>query len=76
MGKIENLVEKDTIYKDFICPRCGSFGVDLKRGALSRYADVHICSACGTKEALDDLRGLSFDENTWFICKRGNAVKG
>lgn len=43
----------DTIY----CPRCGRESMDstLYRNALSRYADLYICSDCGTAEAMLDM---------------------
>lgn len=38
------------------CPRCGK--MKLKKGidenALSRRADIYVCSSCGTEEALED----------------------
>lgn len=69
MYNIEVLVNKNDIFKEFICPRCGDFGVDLKRGAISRYADVKICDKCGTDEALRDFAGNPFTDNDWFIMK-------
>lgn len=43
----------------FPCPRCGHDRMDdvIVRNALSRYADVYICSQCGTDEALRDMAG-------------------
>jgi len=36
------------------CPRCGrdTMKKNIHTNALSRHADVHICDACGTEEAL------------------------
>ena len=42
----------------FACPRCGKMAMDAEsvtRNALSRRATVHICDACGTVEALEDM---------------------
>ena len=44
----------------FACPRCGKMAMDAEsvtRNALSRRATVHICDACGTVEALEDMTG-------------------
>lgn len=46
----------------FACPRCGKMAMDAEsvtRNALSRRATVHICDACGTVEALEDMTGGS-----------------
>ncbi len=39
------------------CPRCGRESMDsvLLRNAMSRHADLHICSDCGTAEAMLDM---------------------
>ena len=45
----------------FACPRCGKMAMDAEsvtRNALSRRATVHICDACGTVEALEDMTDL------------------
>ena len=36
------------------CPRCGrdTMKENIHTNALSRYADIYICDACGTEEAL------------------------
>jgi len=36
------------------CPRCGrnTMKKNIHTNALSRYADIYICDACGTEEAL------------------------
>lgn len=41
------------------CPRCGHMTMKHQstRNALSRYADVYICSGCGMDEALRDFSG-------------------
>ena len=40
------------------CPRCGRDAMDavLLHNALSRHADLYICSVCGMDEALLDMR--------------------
>ena len=37
-----------------LCPRCGrnTMKKNIHTNALSRYADIYICDACGTEEAL------------------------
>lgn len=38
------------------CPRCGGpMHPEAGRNALSRRADVYICSACGIDEAMRDF---------------------
>ena len=36
------------------CPRCGqdTMNANIHTNALSRHADIYICNACGTEEAL------------------------
>ena len=43
----------------FPCPRCGHERMkpEAVRNALSRYADVYICSECGMDEAMRDTAG-------------------
>lgn len=52
------------------CPRCGHVKMekDLYHNALSRRADIYICPACGTEEALEDFckkRKKPLEE--WFL---------
>ncbi len=51
------------------CPRCGNDTMDKTgpRNALSRYADVGICSACGTEEAMFDWFGIHFPADNWAV---------
>lgn len=53
----------------FPCPRCGRWTMDEDpvRNALSRRADVHICNACGTEEALEDFAGQRRPLASWDI---------
>ena len=38
------------------CPRCGDImKPTLLRNALSRRADIYVCSRCGIREALEDM---------------------
>ena len=54
------------------CPRCG---LDMgEYPALSRYADVDICSSCGTDEALLGFSKFITKDNAfdnWFIMQKG-----
>ena len=57
---VENEVKRDRRY-EYECPRCGKL---LRQyPALSRYADVKICSACGTEEALIDWVNKDYEED-------------
>ncbi len=54
----------------FACPRCGKMAMDAEsvtRNALSRRATVHICDACGTMEALEDMTGDRRPLTAWAI---------
>ena len=54
----------------FACPRCGKMAMDAEsvtRNALSRRATVHICDACGTVEALEDMTGDRRPLTAWAI---------
>lgn len=51
-------------------PRCGKMTMDAEsvtRNALSRRATVHICDACGTVEALEDMTGDRQPLTAWAI---------
>lgn len=49
-----------------MCPRCGRI-CDLRRGALSRRADVTICPNCGTEEAIADFHGEADGCDQWAL---------
>ena len=54
----------------FPCPRCGLNRMNSDsavRNALSRYADVYICTTCGMDEAVLDLLGEKFPLNKWSL---------
>lgn len=54
----------------FACPRCGKMTMNAEsvtRNALSRRATVHICDACGTMEALEDMTGDRRPLTAWAI---------
>ena len=52
-----------------LCPRCGRNTMDknLYRNALSRRADVFICSDCGAAEAMADYFNTVDDVRNWSI---------
>lgn len=57
------------------CPRCGDKlpkGTAIKNMCLSRRAEIYVCAACGSIEAIEDAgiipkTGLE----TWWINERG-----
>ena len=53
------------------CPRCGKMTVKdrLHTNAWSRYADVHICDACGLDEALRDFSGTPLPLEDWAVAR-------
>ena len=54
-----------------VCPRCGRMTVKerLPTNAWSRYAEVYICDACGTDEAIRDLKGDPMLLKDWAAAK-------
>ena len=54
------------------CLRCGApLAAHLMINALSRYADVQICEACGMDEALRDASHAPLPLTEWDAVKRG-----
>ena len=54
------------------CLRCGApLAVHLMVNALSRYADVQICQACGMDEALRDAAHTPLPLTEWDAVKSG-----
>ena len=54
------------------CLRCGApLAAHLMINALSRYADVQICEACGMDEALRDAAHASLPLTEWDAVKHG-----
>lgn len=56
----------------FACPRCGAMAMNPEgatRNALSRRADVYICDACGTYEALEDMMDSRTPLTAWAIAQ-------
>ena len=54
-----------------LCPRCVRLTVRdrLTTNALSRCADVYICGACGTDEAVRELKGDALPLRDWAIAR-------
>lgn len=52
-----------------VCPRCGRnlLKREPELNALSRHADVYICSDCGTDEAMLDLSRESLPLREWYL---------
>lgn len=58
------------------CLRCGSLlAAHLMVNALSRYADVQICEACGMDEALRDAAHTPLPLAEWDAVKSGHLKK-
>ena len=55
------------------CPRCGcdSMKPHLYTNALSRAADIMICDACGTDEAVMAFIGEAMPLEEWACMKEG-----
>lgn len=56
---------------DHFCPRCGRMTVKDRKAtnAWSRHADVYICDACGTDEAMRDFTGAVLPLKDWAIAR-------
>ena len=55
-----------------LCLRCGQpLDRRLVINTLSRYADVHICEACGMDEALRDANRCPLPLTEWAAVKNG-----
>lgn len=65
--KIESLKPLQIDGEHFPCPRCGHDRMKEKvvKNALSRHADVYICSECGTEEAVMDMVGEVLPFTEW-----------
>ena len=52
--KLLDLKARQQAGKHMVCPRCGEDRMKepIHTNALSRVADVYVCYACGTAEAL------------------------
>ena len=50
------------------CPRCGedSMAGNVLRNALSRHFDIHVCDACGNKEAVLVSEGKADPLDAWW----------
>jgi len=66
-----NGMQKSTQIDDLPCPRCGHMRMrpELAANAVSRHFDVHICSECGTDEAMRDYSKDIRPLFAWFIVK-------
>ncbi len=53
------------------CPRCGRMSVKerLHTNAWSRHADVYVCDACGTDEAIRDWKGVPLPLRYWAVAQ-------
>lgn len=57
------------------CLRCGRpLNKHLAANSLSRYADVYICSSCGTQEALLDFVGTPLPLPDWHAMSSGHLT--
>lgn len=63
---LESLKYKEMTGEQTKCPRCGGdLSTVLAENALSRYADVYICSECGTDEAMRDAFSTPQPLESW-----------
>lgn len=57
-SKIKEYAKRQREGEHLPCPRCGEKTMfhDMAENALSRRADIYICSVCGMEEAINDMR--------------------
>ena len=50
------------------CPRCGknSMSANILQNALSRHYNIHICDACGNREATEAAVGKNHPIESWW----------
>ena len=65
--KIEKVAKMQAEGKYSLCPRCGQATMKPKlfTNALSRQADIYVCDACGTREALEAWAGCLTPVSEW-----------
>ena len=65
---IKEMQDSSLLY-ELPCPRCGHMRMkrDLTENALSRHADIYICSECGENEALRDAENDVLPVVAWYI---------
>jgi len=69
---LQDLKARQNKHEHMICPRCGHDTMDVMvtRNALSRYADLHICSDCGIAEAMLDMMRNPLPIDQWACIRR------
>lgn len=64
---IDKIAEMQEAGEFPLCPRCGEPLKDrLHTNAMSRVADVYVCDACGTAEALEAFLGHPRSVEDWW----------
>lgn len=65
--EIKELAKMQAEGKYPLCPRCGmaTMKPDLHTNALSRVADIYICDACGTREAVEAWLSVTMPVSEW-----------
>lgn len=51
------------------CPRCGAYSMsqNVLQNALSRQFDIHVCDACGLREAVEASEGKPLPLESWWV---------
>jgi rRNA maturation endonuclease Nob1 len=64
-------VEYDGVNTMLPCPRCGNYRMHFKaaRNAFSRHEPVHVCSICGTDEAVRIYSNCVLPTADWWVVK-------
>lgn len=72
IAKLEDLKTRQLAGEHMHCPRCGRGTMDepILHNALSRHADVYICSTCGMAEALLDAKQTAMPIDKWACITR------
>lgn len=69
--RLADLGARQSVGEHMECPRCGRDAMkqDVYSNALSRYANIMVCDACGLDEALRSLHGNPLPIEAWACFK-------
>ena len=68
-GRLLDLKTRQDTGEKMVCPRCGrnTLKAPLTHNALSRYADLYVCSECGITESFLDMMQNPLPLEQWAV---------
>lgn len=65
--RLDDLKARQNAGEHMMCPRCGAdtMKTPVHTNALSRIADIYICDACGSAEAMLAFMGQQYPLTSW-----------